>query len=253
MSISQDQWPPWVTPPPRGEDLPYDDGEPLESNRHALQQVLLREVLEYAWAGRTDFFVGTNMFLYYSALQAKKNDFRGPDVFVVLGGTEHRDRNSWVIWEEDGRHPDVIIELTSESTAAEDRGPKKRIYGTIGVPEYFIYDPASGALEGYRLQLSHGSYVPITEPAPPGRLGCKSLGLELGVWQGPYDGFPGPWLRWFSPMGMMLPTRGEALVAAERERAVAERERAAAEERARQLAERLAAYELRFGKLPEGG
>jgi hypothetical protein len=168
-------------------------------------------------------------------------------VFVVLGGTERRDRKSWVIWEEDGRHPDVIIELTSESTAGEDRGRKKHVYGAlISVPEYFIYDPVSGALEGYRLQSSSRSYVPITGPAPPLRLGCEALGLELGVWQGEYDGFPGAWLRWFLPGGAMLPTREEALAAAERERV-------AAEERARQLAERLATYEQRFGKLPDIG
>ena len=40
------------------------------------------------------------MFLYFSKTQAKNNDFRGPDVFVVMN-TSRRERKSWVVWEED--------------------------------------------------------------------------------------------------------------------------------------------------------
>ncbi len=32
-------------PPPRGEDLPFSDGEPMESDRHFEQTVILRESL----------------------------------------------------------------------------------------------------------------------------------------------------------------------------------------------------------------
>ncbi|WP_437604602.1 hypothetical protein WMF20_25545 [Sorangium sp. So ce834] len=33
---------------------------------------------------REDVYVSGNVAIYFSELQAKKNDFRGPDVFVVL-------------------------------------------------------------------------------------------------------------------------------------------------------------------------
>ena len=65
-----------------------------------------------------------------SALQAKKNDFRGPDVFVVMD-TDRHERKSWVVWEEDGRTPDVVIEIMSASTEKNDRGDKKRIYAKL--------------------------------------------------------------------------------------------------------------------------
>ena len=71
------------------------DASPLFHSRH--------------WLWLTTF-VGANMFLYFSQTQAKKNDFRGPDVFVVMD-TTRRERKSWVVWEEDGRVPDVVIEL----------------------------------------------------------------------------------------------------------------------------------------------
>jgi len=73
-----------VAPPPRGEDLPYSDGVPMESERHISQMVSLILSLRLAWKDRTDFYVGGNMSVYFSEPQSRKNDFRGPDVFVVL-------------------------------------------------------------------------------------------------------------------------------------------------------------------------
>jgi Uma2 family endonuclease len=245
MPVSDPNWPLFIPRPPSIDELVTDDGEPLESNRHRLQMTLLIETLEFAWAGRDDYFVGGNMFLYYSALQAKKYDFRGPDVFVVLG-TERRDRKAWVIWEEDGKHPDLVIELTSDTTRAVDYNDKKRIYGSVlGIPEYFIYDPDSGALDGFRLDLHQYPYVAVP-PALSGRLPAERLGLELGSWQGSYQGFAGSWLRWFRPDGQLLPTPVEAHAEAERQRAAEAARREEAEARLRALEAELAA--LRRGK-----
>jgi Uma2 family endonuclease len=237
-------WQPRIKPPPSVHELITDDGMPMESNRHVLQMILLRETLEYAWAGRNDFFVGTNMFLYYSTLQTKRNDFRGPDVFVVLG-TERRDREAWVIWEEDGKHPDVVIELTSDSTRRYDHGEKKRIYGElIGVPEYFIFDPLRGDLEGYRLDVGKLAYQPLS-PSPEGRFVSERLGLEIGPWSGSYSDFPGTWLRWYRPDGSVLLTGREAQAEEARQRAEAERQRAEAERQRAEEAERRAEAEER--------
>lgn len=60
------------------------------------------------------------MFIYYSSKQAKNNDFRGPDFFAVLNVDGNRSRQGWVVWEEEGRYPDVIIELMSPSTKNVD-------------------------------------------------------------------------------------------------------------------------------------
>jgi Uma2 family endonuclease len=87
---------PGFRPPPRGEDLPHGDGEPMETQRHVEQMLLLIRTLKDAWRDRSDVFVGGNMFIYFSELQAKRNDFRGPDVFVVMD-TVRRERKSWVV------------------------------------------------------------------------------------------------------------------------------------------------------------
>jgi Uma2 family endonuclease len=225
---------------PTAEELPCEDGEPFETNRHGLQIDLLVHSLTLHWNDRRDFFVGGNMFLYFSLQQTKKNDFRGPDVFVALE-TEWRDRKSWVVWEEE-KAPDVVVELTSKSTWSEDHGRKKQIYArTLRVPYYFIFDPESGTFEGFRLDPETSRYVEIA-PDESGRMACERLGLEVGVWHGEYLGIDAPWLRWYTPGGVPVPTP-EEVAAREAERAAREAERAARE------AERRVALEARVAEL----
>ena len=73
--------------------------------------------------------------------RSSSRDFRGPDFFVVLGA-EKSPRKSWVVWQEGGVYPHVIIELLSSSTAQVDRGLKKELYQNIfRTPDYFWFDP----------------------------------------------------------------------------------------------------------------
>jgi Uma2 family endonuclease len=136
---------------PGQNELPSDDGEPMETGFHDAQDALLKDTLLDAWRNRRDFFVAGNMFVYFSERQVRNNDFRGPDVFVVLD-VDGRGRKSWVAWEEGGRLPDVVIEVTSESTAHLDRGEKMQIYAQIWrTPAYFVFDPETEQLEGFTL------------------------------------------------------------------------------------------------------
>jgi Uma2 family endonuclease len=202
-------------PPPGEDDLPWSDGERADSERHGKQQTLLTSSLERAWDARDDFYVGGNMFVYYSQLQTKQNDFRGPDVFVVLD-TPRRERKSWVVWAENGRMPDVVIEILSPSTEAVDRGEKMRIYAQLmRVSSYYLFDPLTAVLEGYQLDQSSRSYVPMA-PLPDGDLACAVLGLRLGVRRGRYQGVEAEWLRWLDAEGHVLPTDEERAEDAER-------------------------------------
>lgn len=54
--------------------------------------------------------------------------------------------------------PDLVIEILSPSTEDVDRGTKRRIYATAGVPHYWLLDPPTRALEPYRLR--DGAYEP---------------------------------------------------------------------------------------------
>jgi Uma2 family endonuclease len=210
-------------------ELVYDDGVPLESRWHRLQMNLLIDGIRQGMAERerTDYFVGGNMFVYYSYEQARdvaagRSYFRGPDVFYVSGVAIGRERNAWVTWEEEGRLPEVIFELLSPSTAGVDRTEKKALYAhTFRTAEYFLYEPGSRKPEGFR--LAGDDYLSLV-PNGAGRLWSERLGLEIGLWRGVYQDLKGTWVRLFRSDGSLVPTPEEAAV----ERAAAAETRAAA-------------------------
>ncbi|YAG12511.1 Uma2 family endonuclease [Nostoc sp. DSM 114161] len=119
----------------------YSDEPPLESDLHREQIDLLIRLIKWWWRDRNNFYATGNLTIYFSPNQKKSEEFRGPDFFVVLDA-EKKDRKSWVVWQEDGKYPNVIIELLSDSTASVDKGLKKQIYqNTFRTPDYFWFDP----------------------------------------------------------------------------------------------------------------
>ncbi len=183
---------------PKGEF--WSDEPPLESNLHLTQIILLIKCLEWLWQDREDYLATGNLTIYYSPNQKKSEYFRGPDFFVVLGTTRNQNRKSWVVWQEEGKYPNVIIEILSENTAKTDREEKKEIYqNTFRTPDYFWFDPYSLEFEGST--LIRGKYQPI-EPNQQGWLWSEELGLYLGIYADK--------LRYFSPRGQLIPTPEEA-------------------------------------------
>jgi Uma2 family endonuclease len=212
---------------PDSSQLPEEDGVPLETNWHRSQMNLLIDVVRHRWRDHQDFFAGGNMFVYYSLEQAPNRDYRGPDFFVVKGVDRSRQRRSWIVWQEGGRYPDVIIELLSLTTAEEDLGPKKNLYEQVFKTfEYFCVNPDGHTLQGWRLVETR--YVPL-QPNERGWLWAESLQLWLGFQEGSFQGTQDIWVRFFEASGALVPTSGE-VAAAERKRAEAERARADAVE-----------------------
>lgn len=229
-------------------DLIFDDGEPLESNRHRIAMNLLIRSLQQAWLDRENYFVGGNMFVYYSRSQVKNRDFRGPDFFVVLNVDGTQSRQGWVVWDENGRYPDVIVELMSPSTANVDIGAKKDIYQDIfRTRDYFVFDPFNpDSLQGWQLDANL-LYQPLASNEN-GWLWCETLGFWLGIWEGTIDRETAPWLRFYDQQGnlVLLPEEAQRQRAeSEHQRAETERQRAESE---RQRAERLAARLRELGE-----
>jgi Uma2 family endonuclease len=218
-------------------NLPETDGEPLDSDWHRLAMNLLLAVLWYHFRDRRDFFAGGNMFLYFSTEQLRNQDFRGPDVFFVWDVERDRKRKYWAVWEEGGKYPNLIIELLSPSTAHEDRTTKKTVYEQVfKTREYFLYDPDTQQLEGYRLRSNNGgkfAYEPI-EREEDGRLWSTVLELYLGTWEGPYRETEWTWLRFFDVRGRLVLLEEEdqrRLVTLAEQRADEEKRRADEEKR----------------------
>jgi Uma2 family endonuclease len=237
----------WLEMPPPDEELVFDDGEPMDSPEHRANAALLVDVARKHYESRDDVYVGANEALYFSSIQAKNRDFRAPDFFVVLGCDGKAYRKGWVVWNEGGKVPDLIIELLSPTTEEADRTVKFDTYRRLNVAEYVLFDVLTDKLEGYTLE--NRNYVPMPTDNH-GHLKCASLGLSLGLWPGNFQGTERNWLRFFHPDGRLAPTFAEA----EAQRAEAESQRAAAEARKNaDLLARLAAYESRFGSLDTSG
>lgn len=190
----------------------WSDEPPLESDLHREQIELLIRLLKWVWRERQDFYVTGNLTVYYSPNQSKSEHFRGPDFFVVLG-TEKKDRKSWVVWQEDGKYPHVIVELLSDSTANVDRGLKKQIYQDIfRTLDYFWFDPAKLEFKGFH--LVEGQYQEIVAD-DRGWLWSQQLGFYLGIQENK--------LRFFTAEGeLVLLPEEEMQQQAERERERAE-------------------------------
>lgn len=166
---------------------PDTDGEPMaESDFQRKPLMYAVEALDLYFQARADVYVSGNLLIYYEQDNPKASV--APDVFVVFGVAKG-DRYTYKTWEE-GKGPDVVIEITSHTTRVRDEVEKPVLYRHLGVKEYFQYDPTGDylqpALRGQWLD-EDGEYheIPASQLAD-GVLKLEShlLGLELRLEEG---------------------------------------------------------------------
>ena len=111
-----------------------------------------------------------------------------PDLFVAfdVDPAAYRASNGYVISEQ-GKPPDFVLEVASESTAEIDVGDKRRDYEALGIREYWRFDHTpAGQHHGARLageRLVDGLYVALEiEELPGGSLQGYSPALNLYLW-----------------------------------------------------------------------
>ncbi|VXD15090.1 conserved hypothetical protein [Planktothrix serta PCC 8927] len=199
----------------------------MESTLHYLQLALLVSCLDWLWRDRTDYFIGANLTIYFSRQQLRNRDFRGPDFFLVRN-TSKLPRKSWVVWEEEGKYPDLIIELLSNSTAETDKTTKKSLYqNQFRTQEYFWFSPDDLELTGFKLV---GNEYEGIIPNQQGLLASEVLGLFLGIYQEK--------LRYFTQEGNIVSTPEEAALEAENRAEEAQNRAEEAENRAEEAQNR---------------
>lgn len=207
---------------------PESDGKPLGETPHHIQNIFYVTEPLRVWLADPHTCVAGNMFVYFEEGNPRRHV--SPDVFVSreLVAKGLYDRRKYLVWEE-GKTPDLVIELTSESTKDEDLETKMAIYRDIlKVREYFIFDPhdeyLQPRLQGFR--LVGNEYAPI-EPVD-GRLPSEILGLHL-------EG-AGPLLRFYDPaQKRRLPIPPEVQEAQQQAEAEVERLRRELEELRKRL------------------
>jgi Uma2 family endonuclease len=206
--------------------FPDSDGEPVAENARNLKQMTdLIFSLGVYLAPRRRFVVGGNQFIYYNPRNGR--DHISPDVYAALN-VEPGMRQKWQTWLEGGKFPDAVFEITSESTAKEDLGPKVDLYARLGALEYYIYDPEQILQPPLRAYHRRGASL-VSQPLPPtASIYSAVLGAELRM--------VGEWLRIMDPAtGNPVPVPEEdhvARLAAERALVAADAARAAAQHEA---------------------
>ncbi len=164
-------------------EYPESDGQPMtESDPTRDYLVYAVSALRLFFQGRRNVYVSGNLFIYYEEGNPKK--CISPDVFVIFGVSK-RQRRSYKAWQEGDKLPSFVLEITSRSTKKEDESNKPKLYASLGVQEYFQYDPTGDYLQpqlkGQR--LVDGQYQPIAVQSSPEEgeysLLSQTLGLEL--------------------------------------------------------------------------
>ena len=108
---------------------------------------------------------------------------RYPDLFVAFGvdPAAYYASNAYIISEQ-GKPPDLVLEIASARTGRIDITEKRRDYAALGIGEYWRFDE-TGRYHGARLageRLVDGEYVPIPiEELPDGSLQGYSAALNL--------------------------------------------------------------------------
>jgi Uma2 family endonuclease len=159
---------------------PSSDGEPVaEIEAHIVVCLTLLSLLRRFFRSQPDVFVIGNMFWYYEKGNPRARTT--PDLMVVKGvdPSPRRGRRSFKSWREKAI-PGFILEATSDESFTEDTEVKKPLYESLGVREYFLFDPTGEHLPrpliGYR--LIQGRYEEL-QPGNDGTLPSAEMGLLL--------------------------------------------------------------------------
>ncbi len=132
-----------------------------ETSFHADLVNYLLDVLRWLFHGRL-CAIYDNLNFYQTA--DPKEYPLAPDIAVITG-IAHRPVRSWRIGKS-GPAPQVVFEIASEETWKKDLLEKPGKYASMGVQEYFAYDPnepllsrsANRRLFGWQLDQSGHSY-----------------------------------------------------------------------------------------------
>lgn len=219
--------------------LPDSDGTFVKTFQELPQSILLttsvRPILDQLHPDG-QYCIGQDSGIYWRVAQPPEPPEKGaeapdwfyvPDVPPTLDGNLRR---SYVMWRE-LMPPLIVLEFVSGDGSEErDRTPRKGkfwIYERIIRPAFYgIYEVKKAQVEVYHLVEDR---FELAAPNHRGHYPIAQIKVELGIWQGVYQGVELPWLRWWDAEGNLIPAAEEraeqAELAAQQAQSEAEQER----------------------------
>ncbi len=147
-----------------------------------------------------------------------RGDVFYPDMLIAFGVDPQvaANRSGYAI-SDHGKAPDLVMEIASGSTVANDETRKREGYAALGVGEYWRFNPGVGSHRFPRLagdRLTDGRYEPVPiEERAPGR--CRGYSDILGL----YVCWEDTRLEWYDPAeGVYLPGYDAVMEARDAER-----------------------------------
>ncbi len=130
-------------------DIFYEEPEPVEDGMQQEPPIdRIGHLLRQRYEDQPDVFISGAVFVSYDVTDGNRRV--KPDLFMAFdvdnAGIRDNLPNFW-IWEI-GKAPDVVMEVASPSTAANDLGWKRELYTQLGIQEYWRLDPTGGRLYG---------------------------------------------------------------------------------------------------------
>ena len=191
---------------PSSEELPSSDDTPVDNELQVLSPSLLSAVLALIWQNREDWFFGINMGIYYDLAKSAIV----PDGFLSLGVERfvgEQGRLCYVLWDEDGVVPSLVLEIVSDTYNAEYE-QKKIDYAQMGVLYYVVYAPTRQRRRRQRLEvhrLVNGEYVLQSGDI----IWMPEIALGIGRERATYQAFTREWLYWYDENGNRYKTPEE--------------------------------------------
>jgi Uma2 family endonuclease len=232
---------------PTSDELPCSDDTPVDNEDQNFLPNLLLFILKRIWANRQDWYFGVDMGIYHTTGASPRVPVV-PDGFLSLGverAKGGKSRKSYVMWEENGTPPILVIESVSQTPGGE-YDEKMAIYEKLGVLYYVIHNPLFWRRDQHQpfevYRLVEGKYrLQIGEP-----FWMSEVGLAIGrdLYSDGARTFEA--MYWYDQQGNRYPT-AEELLAQERQT------REQVEEQLKAQQALLERYRQQFGDLPPNG
>ena len=123
-------------------------------------------------------FVAADILVYPE--EGNRNNCIAPDVLLAFGVGAHS-RSAYFVWQE-GKPPDWVLEVASPSTVSNDLEVKPLAYASMGVPEYWLFDPKGDVLPRRQPRLLvDGRYEALEPRLEHGQRVVRSVALGLDL------------------------------------------------------------------------